>query len=141
MDTLDIVVILAWLFSVGTFLNSIVQPALRLNSSLFYLTLIVPLLYPLLSRSLDGSDLPSRAFVGTALDFLSAICAFYDVGFVADILIRAETDKPPSFTQVAGQFLLIWFFVIGVWSIQPKINRLYGEQLRRSPSLRPPLIA
>jgi hypothetical protein len=120
--------LLAWIWSVGSFLNSIVQPSLRFNMPLFYFTLIVPVIYASLAPSLVLNVDMSLTFAKGALQALAVICVIYDVGLVADLLVRAETGKPASFTEVAGQFLLIWFFVLGVWSVQPRINRLYAER-------------
>jgi hypothetical protein len=105
---------------------------------LFYFSLILPvLLFAWLAPSLVPNDHSPLALVKTGLRVLAFVCTIYDIGFVADLLIRAETGKPAPFIEVAGQFLLIWFFVIGVWFIQPRINRLYAERLRGStaPSL------
>jgi hypothetical protein len=135
---IDVVFLLAWVWSAGLFLNSIVQPSLRLNLPLFYFSLILPvLLFAWLAPSLVPNDHSPLPLVKTGLRVLAFVCTIYDIGFVADLLIRAETGKPAPFIEVAGQFLLIWFFVIGVWFIQPRINRLYAERMRAStaPSL------
>ncbi len=52
---------------------------------------------------------------------------FYDLYFVSKNLVLAETSKSASFYDYAGPFFLIWFFPVGVWFIQPRINRLYGQ--------------
>jgi uncharacterized RDD family membrane protein YckC len=46
---------------------------------------------------------------------------------VSKNLVLAETSKPASFYDYAGPFFLIWFFPIGVWFTQPRINRLYEQ--------------
>jgi hypothetical protein len=53
---------------------------------------------------------------------------FYNLYFVAKTLVLAETGKSASFYNYAGPFFLIWFFPIGVWFVQPRINRLYSEK-------------
>jgi uncharacterized RDD family membrane protein YckC len=54
-------------------------------------------------------------------------CMFYDVYFVSKNLVLAETSKSASFYDYARPFFLIWFFPVGVWFIQPRINRLHGQ--------------
>ncbi|HEY3939956.1 MAG TPA: hypothetical protein VGL97_21185 [Bryobacteraceae bacterium] len=128
VTALDILFLLAWLWSVGSFLNSIVQPSLRLNMSLFYFTLTIPLLYAAFSLVQSENSLP--AVVRITLQVLVAVCAIYDIGFVADSLVRAETDKPASFSDLAPLSLLIWLYVLGVWFVQPRINRLYAARTK-----------
>jgi hypothetical protein len=50
-----------------------------------------------------------------------------DLNFVATALGVAETGKSRVFSQIVGTFFLLWFFPVGIWIIQPKINRLYQE--------------
>jgi hypothetical protein len=130
---IDIVFLLAWVWSVGSFLNSIVQPSLKFNLPFFYFALILPiLLYALLVLLPAHDHHSSLALMKVGLRISALVCTIYDVGFVADLLVRAETGKPGSLTDVAGQFLMIWFFVLGVWLIQPRINRLYTERMKGS---------
>src|SRR5262249_22613374 len=44
---------------------------------------------------------------------------------ISKSLVLAETTKPASFYDYAGPFFLLWFFPLGVWFTQPRINRLY----------------
>lgn len=130
VTALVIVFLLAWLCSVGSFLNSIVQPSLRLNMSLFYFTLTIPLLYAAFSLVQNENSLPPTVRITSKV--VAAVCTIYDFGFVADSLVRAETDKPAPFADVAPLSLLIWLFEIGVWFVQPRINRLYAATTKPS---------
>ena len=70
-----------------------------------------------------------KLFVATVpLSLLAVFCMFYNLYFVAKNLVTAETGRSASFSNYAGPFFLLWFFLIGVWFIQPRINRLYTEQ-------------
>jgi hypothetical protein len=64
-------------------------------------------------------------------------CLFYSVRFVSKSLTLAETCKPASFYEYAGPFFLIWFYPIGVWLVQPRVNRLYAgrSSVERSTTL------
>ena len=55
-------------------------------------------------------------------------CMFYLLYFVSKSLVLAETDKTATFYDYAGPFFLMWFYPIGIWIIQPRINRLYSER-------------
>jgi hypothetical protein len=43
---------------------------------------------------------------------------------VHHLFFRDGTHKAAGFYEYSGPFFLIWFFPIGLWIIQPRINRL-----------------
>jgi len=51
-------------------------------------------------------------------------CIFYLMYKAAKTIKTAEVQKPVSFGDFAGEFFLLWFFPIGIWFLQPKINKL-----------------
>jgi hypothetical protein len=61
-------------------------------------------------------------------------CLFYCLRFVAKTLTLAETGKPASFYDYAGPFFLLWFYPVGIWIVQPRVNRLYMERSSVEPS-------
>jgi hypothetical protein len=119
---------LLWLWSLGSFLTSIVPPALKLKRRFFLFTILCPALYVLVSIGLFQS-IDRKLFVMTIPVHLFAVfCMFCNLYFVAEGLVIAETDERASFFDCLGPFLLLWFAIIGVWFIQPRINRLYAEK-------------
>jgi hypothetical protein len=38
-------------------------------------------------------------------------------------------QKPVTFSDFAGEFFLIWFFPVGIWIIQPRINKLFDTNI------------
>jgi hypothetical protein len=118
--------LIAWLWSMGSFLRSIVLPALRLKMGFFRFALIYPTLYIFIFIALfqSASTRPELLAAIFPLHFFAMFCMFYDIYFVSKNLVLAETVKPVSFYDYAGPFFLIWFFPIGIWFIQPRINRL-----------------
>ncbi len=66
-------------------------------------------------------------------------CVLYVLYFVAKSLSLAETGRPVSALDYFGSFFLIWFFLVGVWIIQPRINCLFAahrETAQKSPMLK-----
>jgi hypothetical protein len=119
---------LGWLWSMGSFLDSIVQPELRLELKIFRVAVIYPMCYLpvfiVLFQSL--SVMPLLFVVIFPLHFLAMSCIFYLLYFVSKSLVMTETNKAATFYDYAGSFFLLWFFPIGVWFTQPRINRLYA---------------
>jgi hypothetical protein len=58
------------------------------------------------------------------LHLLSMGCIFYCLYFVAKTLKTVELQREVTFNDFAGEFFLIWFYPIGVWIIQPRVNKL-----------------
>jgi len=120
---------LAWLWAMGSFLASIVRPRDRINMALFRLTQVFPILYAftftLYFKHFDSAPWLAQIF----LDLLVMFCFFHNIYFVSNDLVVAETGKPTtSFLDYAGPFFLLWFYPIGVWFIQPRINALYARR-------------
>jgi hypothetical protein len=119
---------LLWLWSLGSFLNSIVPTAIRPGNKFFLFAVIYSALYVPVSMAIFQSINP-KLFVATVpLSLLAVFCMFYNLYFAAKNLVIAETGRSASFSSYAGPFFLLWFFLIGVWFIQPRINRLYAEK-------------
>ena len=129
---------LGWFASVGFFLASITQPALNLKTGLFRFALLYPAVYlPLVTLALRILPTDGVVFMVIFLPHLLAmLCMFYNVYFVAKALVLAESAKRASFSDYALLFFLLWFFPIGIWMVQPRVNRLYTEGTRIVPSVR-----
>lgn len=127
---------LLWLWSLGSFLSTVVKPALRLKKGFFLFTIICSALYFIASIALIQSLNPGK-FVLLPLSLFGVFCGFANLYFVAEGLKLAETGERASFFACAGPFFLLWFFLIGVWFIQPRINRLYAARQKNAAAAEP----
>lgn len=122
---------LGWQWSLGTFLTRITHPPLRMKKNLFEFAIAYPPIYCFFF--FVAMVFPNPRFVIFLVPFhlLAMACLFYDLYFVSKSLALAETARPVSFYDYAGPFFLLWFFPIGIWIIQPRINRLYESTMER----------
>jgi hypothetical protein len=119
---------LAWLWSAGMFLNSIVPPASRFKTAFFHVTIVYPAFYAIAYIALIRSFNPPPQEVIIALKLFSLFCTLHNLYFVSNRLVVAETRNwTASFSQYIGPFWLMWLFPFGVWDIQPRINALYAR--------------
>ncbi len=126
---------LCWYWSMGSFLASTVESELKLKQGFFRLALLYPLFYmPVFFWIVFSPGLGPAAII-FPLHLFCMFCLFYGLYFVSKNLVMAETGKPASFYDYAGPFFLIWFYPIGIWFIQPRVNRLYAEKKRAELSL------
>jgi hypothetical protein len=119
--------LVAWLWSMGAFLSSVVPPALRSNGRFFRFAVVYPPLYAAVAWIVFSMSLPPEWLILILLPHLFAMfCIFYSFYFVARSLVVAETGKPASVDRCIGLLFLLFFFPIGVWVVQPRVNLLYG---------------
>jgi hypothetical protein len=119
---------LLWLWSLGSLLTSVVPPALKLKKRFFLFTILCSAIYVPVSIGLFQSIDGKLFLVTIPFHVFAVFCMFCNLYFVAEGLVIAETDERASFLDCLGPFLLLWFAIIGVWFIQPRINRLYTEK-------------
>jgi hypothetical protein len=119
---------LGWYWALGSFLNSVVSPQLRPAIGFFRFAVVYPALYvPLFLVAFPFSG-PISFPIILPLHFLAMGCVFYALYFVSKNLALAETARDVEFYDYAGPFFLLWFFPIGIWIVQPRINRLYATR-------------
>jgi len=119
---------LLWLWSLGSFLTPVVPPALKLKKGFFLFTILCSVIYAPVAIALFQNIDRKLFIVAIPLHLFAVFCMFSNLYFVAEGLVTAETGARPSFLDCLGPFLLLFFAIIGVWFIQPRINRLYAEK-------------
>jgi hypothetical protein len=125
--------LLGWLWSMGKFLSSIIPSSLRLQIGFFRFALIYPAVYVFAFIAFFETRKPAMFALIFPFHLFAMFCMFYNLYFVSKSLVLAETGKPASFYDYAGPFFLIWFFPIGVWVVQPRINRIYAQKRSGEP--------
>ena len=117
--------VIAWLGVLGSFLSHIVHPSLNLRSGFFNFSVVYPSVYFVVFAAFVLSPDSRLFFFVIPLHLVAMFCMFYLIYFVSKALVMAEAARPVSFYDHAGPFFLLWFFPLGVWVIQPRINRLF----------------
>ena len=126
--------LLSWLWFTGSFLRSVVRPPLKPKELFFRIAIIYPLVFGFAGLSFLINPTSAPLALVVALGLFLFVCLIYDFNFVASALVLAETGRPKEMGEGAGTLLLFFFFPIGIWFIQPRINRLYEEAFRPADS-------
>jgi hypothetical protein len=136
-----LLVFLGWFYSIAIGLQKLIPEEIRLNITKFKIFLFIPLVYiAILSLKMglgfesiinETSDESIGLFMGiiVPLHLFSMFCLFYCLYFVAKTFKTSETQKKVTFSDFAGEFFLIWFFPIGIWIVQPKINQMIKNKI------------
>lgn len=123
-----------WLYTMGHKVNSILSEDLRKNETFFKISALFPILYIVFvfllfgiilgKSSADFNPILIVIFIVPAHLF-TMFCMFYLIYFCSKSLKTYELQKKLKFVDYAGEFVLLWFFPIGIWIIQPRINKIY----------------
>lgn len=63
------------------------------------------------------------------MHFFSIFCLFHTIYFAAKTIKTVEMKREVTFSDMAGEFFLMCFFLIGIWILQPRINMLANGDL------------
>ncbi|MES2557188.1 MAG: hypothetical protein V4604_13615 [Bacteroidota bacterium] len=137
-----------WQWSVATGLQAYMHPEMRkLRIKRFKIFFFIPMIYmgvfilvmTIISTQIEPSNngtSPNMMWaiplfiLAFLMHFFSIFCIIYVLYFVAKTLKSVELQREAHFSDYIGDFFLIWFFPVGVWFIQPRINRIVqGDQL------------
>ncbi|MBN9296553.1 MAG: hypothetical protein J0I41_06050 [Filimonas sp.] len=130
---------LAWMYSTGVLLHrKLLETGLHMKLSLFKGFLLTPciyflglLMYAVFDKQ-SGSNQrtpPEELFlfaVGLGC-FFCIYCILYSFYFIAKCLKSIQYKRIASFKEYAGLFFLFWVLPVGIWILQPKINKIFSE--------------
>ncbi|WP_157975972.1 hypothetical protein [Lewinella sp. IMCC34191] len=131
-------VMYGWTWSVGHGLQQRIAREFRRSTIGFGAVLITLAVLCVSSFAYSGDTLlildASNTFTllfWTLLPLLSVwmVAHLYCAAYVADLIITAEEEREPTTHELIQLSLQIWLFPVGIWLVQPRVNRL----ARRSP--------
>ncbi|HWB26152.1 MAG TPA: hypothetical protein VG738_11760 [Chitinophagaceae bacterium] len=68
-------------------------------------------------------------FLLLPVHFFVMFCIFYSFYFTSKCLRAVELQREVTFGDYVGEFFCMWFSFVGVWLIQPRINKLFAEDI------------
>lgn len=137
---ISIFTLLGWIWSMAIGLQAKVPENIKMKVTKFKFFFFFPLVYISLFLIVFGLAM-SNVFVGGShnvhdswiitmmliilpIHIFSMFCMFYTIYFVSKTIRTIEMQMPARFSDFAGEFFLLWFFMIGVWIIQPRVNKI-----------------
>ncbi len=135
--------LLGWEYAVAIGLQKLVPTGIKMKVTKFktffffpvtYMSLIIILIFICLTVNFshtDAADFGPLFFIPfliiIPIHLFSMFCLFYCLYFIAKTLKTVELQREASFSDFVGEFFLTWFFPIGVWILQPRINKMIKE--------------
>lgn len=107
---------------------------------IFYFFLLGVFLFFLLQFIASVQHQPTQDFPSVGVPFiamfvlivplhlLSIAGLFYSFYITAKTIRSVELGRKVVFSDYAGEFFLLWFHLIGIWIIQPRINEMFKEE-------------
>lgn len=131
-------VFFGWFWSIAIGLQKNIPVEIEMKVKRFKALFIIPLVYTIVFMMFIGglfSGIFTYGFSNSTwflviilpLHLFSIFCIFHTIYFVAKTIRTAELQRVVTFGDFAGEFFLLWFYIIGIWIIQPKVNRLNRE--------------
>jgi len=131
-------ILFGWIYSVAIKFQSKVPDGIKMKVTKFKIFLFIPFAYILIIMVWVGSMMtgifsdtsgpnPAIFLLIVPLHLFSMFCIFYCLYFVAKTIKTVELQREVIFNDFIGEFFLVWFYFIGVWILQPKINKIANE--------------
>jgi hypothetical protein len=135
---LFIAIFFSWFYSLGTALHKRLPESVKMKLTTFKIFLFIPFVYIMVLCGLmfwvfntvvTGDRAPNLSWflLIIPIHLFSMFCIFYCLYFVAKSLKAVEWQKPVTFSDYVGEFFLLWFYPVGVWFIQPRVNKLFDK--------------
>ena len=124
---ISLIVYLGWLWSVAILFQEKIPIEIRLNSGPFKIILAFLVIYVVLFFGIFHLPRISLWFK-IPLQLFPMFCLLYVVYFVSKTLKTVELQREVDFSEFSEEFYMICVLPIGIWTLQPKINKLNEKQ-------------
>jgi hypothetical protein len=127
-----LIVVFSWLFSIGKWANQHLPENQQKNLTLYTLSLIIPIVYIVLLilvyfPTLNPDSIPQPPSWMFPLHMLSLAGIFYGIWFSAKQYMALLKFQKVNFLIFSSAFFLMFIFPLGIWIIQPSVNKLFDK--------------
>jgi len=124
-------IFVGWFYALGTNLNKKLPDGVKMSLKKFkwfsFLSVALVVAFVVFYVGLASLFwLPDIVFAGLYLFVVFCYC--YCFNFSIKSLKAVELQRAVTFSDYAGDLFLFLFFPIGVWIIQPRINKIFEEK-------------
>jgi hypothetical protein len=126
---LFIVWFLGWLFTIANECNKALPGNLKKSFVPSAIGISYSIVYSVIFNIYFVSSITPSNMLYIFPFHLAAIGAIlYSLAFVANRLITVSRGEKITFANYMPQFFMLWFFPIGIWFFQPKVNALLANK-------------
>jgi len=137
---LFITMVLTWFWSIGVGLHKFLPVNHNLNLKKFKIFVFIPIVYTLILLFGTPIDGIINNLLILSLHLFSMFCMFYMIYHCAKTIRSIEINKEAVFSDYVGEFFLLWFYIVGIWILQPKINKIYSDKENNPRDFKPEIL-
>ena len=132
-----------WLWSVGVNLHALLPQEVKMNLNRFRLLHLIPFIVMVGMLSLvfiSPIDIQEESFIANEFLFspifvflifigegLTVVGMIHTAWFVGKVIKCVETKSDQNIDKTIVEILLVYFFIVGIWLLQPRINKIIKE--------------
>ncbi len=150
---IPMVIMFAWQWSIGVGLQKYLPANVKLPVGrfkfflifpavyIFFFVILIVFLFSSFQEAAMSNQPPEMEQLSTIMSYFVIIfllhlfamfCMFYCFYFCAKTYKSVLLQREATSSDYMGEFFLMWFNIIGVWIIQPKINELISRDNKDS---------
>lgn len=127
--------LLSWFYTLGTHLHRRLPAIATMSLTRFRIAVLLPVVYVFLllvcgGYAFQGGTMgsPNGGLIAlfVVLHLSSMACIFYCLYFTAKALKTVEKKSLVPTSEYLGEFFLLWFYPVGIWLLQPRVNHLFA---------------
>ncbi len=111
---------LLWIYSIGVLIYEKYSSFLTVPIMRFKICLTYDFIY---SALVIYGIIPFDYLIPFYL--ISFVCKIYALYFVSKLIVVVERRSDVKFQDYLGIIIAAWFYLIGIWFIQPRINKIF----------------
>jgi len=124
---ITIIMFFLWVLIIGLYLNSIPENPYKFKKWILVISIFCSIAgySELLLQRTGNENYIVPFWISFMLTLLTLLGLFYTFYNVPKSLKSIELDKESKFSEYIVSAILLYAFPIGVWFIQPRLNRIY----------------
>lgn len=140
---ISMLVLFGWFYAIVVRMDALIPTPLKINMRRFKIFFFIPLIYFALIFSVvilamtnvemlrppqNIGPIVSLIFLIIPLHLFSMFCIGHTFYCVGKSIKLAEVQRQVKFEDFVGEFFLAWFYLVGFWILQPRLNKLVNEE-------------
>lgn len=114
---------LFWILSILRFMPRTYQAGNSGLNNLALMSIMLIIVYAVMSYALLVGVLTDGLLI-SGVHLVTMVSFFFTIFYTGYLIKSAETNRRIAVTECLVEFLLIWIFPIGIWVLQPRLNKL-----------------
>lgn len=122
---ISFIIFFVWIWNIAVTLGSKSKPGTKLNPMPFKICFIIIIVNTIVSVAFIVYSVNIASYLMPTLALISMSLIIYCLLFTAKSLKSIELGQVVGLSDAIGDFFLLFIFPVGVWFIQPRVNKIW----------------